>query len=176
MDGDLEFEAMYREQGPALRTFVHRRIDAASADDVVAEVFLVAWRRFDDAPADALPWLIRIARGIMANHRRGQARRGALYERLAGSAPRQLELCDPGRSLAGHVSPVLQACASLSHRDQEILLLVAWEGFDRARAAQALGISTAQFAVRLHRARRRLRRVLEREPRTLTPTSASEVF
>jgi RNA polymerase sigma-70 factor, ECF subfamily len=157
---------MYSEQGPALRTFVHRRIDPAVADDVVAEVFLVAWRRCDEAPADTLPWLLGIARGVLANQRRGQARRFALYERLASSGPHDDR--DPDHETVGEVSPVLQALESLNPRDQEILLLVAWDGLDRVRAARALGISTAQFAVRLHRARRRLQRALSSETRTLT--------
>jgi RNA polymerase sigma-70 factor, ECF subfamily len=166
---------MYREQGPAVRTFVHRRISRAVADDVVAEVFLAAWRRYDQAPSDTLPWLLGIARGILANQRRGQARRFALNERLAGSAAREGLAPDPE---AFDVSPALQACASLSPRDQEILLLVAWDGLDRGQAARALGISTGQFAVRLHRARRRLERALSQEPQRLAPTnhcSTSEV-
>jgi RNA polymerase sigma-70 factor (ECF subfamily) len=164
----LRFEAMYVEHGPVVRTFVHRRIDRAVADDVVAEVFLAAWRRYDEAPADTLPWLLGIARGVLANYRRGQARRSALYERLARTAPRGDR--DSHVEPHGDLSPVLQACASLRPRDQEILLLVAWDGLDRARAARALGISTAQFAVRLHRARRRLQRALLDPPSRAIPT------
>jgi RNA polymerase sigma-70 factor (ECF subfamily) len=167
---------MYSEQGPALRTFVHRRIDPTGADDVVAEVFLAAWRRYDEAPSDALPWLLGIARGVLANQRRGQARRSALYERLVSGAPSDHR--DLGHEGPADLSPVLQACASLNQRDQEILLLVAWDGLDRGQAACALGISAAQFAVRLHRARRRLQRALNHEPQRLAPAnqrSTSEV-
>jgi RNA polymerase sigma-70 factor, ECF subfamily len=153
---------MYGEQGSALRTFVHRRVDASIADDVVAEVFLLAWRRFDHVPPDPLPWLIGIARGVLANQRRGQARRAALYERLTRSS--RLDESDPDLLTAAELSPVLAACASLSLRDREVLLLVAWDGLERDQAARALGITSAQFAVRLHRARRRLRRALEAEP------------
>jgi RNA polymerase sigma-70 factor, ECF subfamily len=153
---------MYGEQGSALRTFVHRRVDASMADDVVAEVFLLAWRRFDDVPSDSLPWLIGIARGVLANQRRGQVRRTALHERLTRNS--RLDLSDPGLRTGDELSPVLAACASLSVRDQEVLLLVAWDGLERDQAARALGITSAQFAVRLHRARRRLCRALEAEP------------
>lgn len=166
---------MYVEHCSALRTFVHRRIDPSVADDVVAEVFLVAWRRYDDAPSDSLSWLLGIARGVLANQRRGQARRSALYERLARATPRD----DPDqRGEAGELSPVMLACASLRPRDREILLLVAWDGLDRAQAARVLGISTAQFAVRLHRARRRLQRAVAHKPQSLSRSlnrSASEV-
>jgi RNA polymerase sigma-70 factor (ECF subfamily) len=36
------------------------------APDVVAETFLVAWRRLDDVPADPLPWLYGVARRVLA--------------------------------------------------------------------------------------------------------------
>lgn len=169
MDRRTRFEAMYLDQGPAVRTFVHRRVDPMLADDVVAEVFLVAWRRFDAAPSDPLPWLIGIARGVLANQRRGQARRLALYERLASTTSRAGPGSEQGE--IGGTSPVLEACASLSGRDQEILLLVAWDGLDRGQAARALGISNAQFALRLHRARRRLQRALDTQPATPNPLS-----
>jgi RNA polymerase sigma-70 factor (ECF subfamily) len=48
----------------------------------------------------------------------------------------------------------------LSERDREILLLVAWDGLEPARAARALGARPGAFAVRLHRARRRLAKLL----------------
>ena len=52
------------------------------------------------------------------------------------------------------------ALGSLKRRDQEVLLLVGWDGLDRAQAATVLGITAVLFSVRLHRARRRLRRAL----------------
>jgi RNA polymerase sigma-70 factor, ECF subfamily len=167
---------MYAEQGAVVRTFVHRRVDPAVADDVVADVFLVAWRRFDGAPAEILPLLFGIARGILANQRRAQARRSALHGRLLSSVPREQPAA--GLGPADEASPVLQACASLVPRDQEILLLVAWDGLDRDQAARVLGISKAQFALRLHRARRRIQRALEHQPQEPAPTlrrSPSEV-
>ncbi len=57
------------------------------ADDVVAEVFVVCWRRFEDVPADPLPWLLGVARRVLSTQRRGERRRGALRERLAEAVP-----------------------------------------------------------------------------------------
>jgi predicted DNA-binding protein (UPF0251 family) len=56
--------------------------------------------------------------------------------------------------------PATRALSSLNRLDQEVLLLVAWDGLDRAQAARVLGITTGLFSVRLHRARRRLKRAL----------------
>jgi DNA-directed RNA polymerase specialized sigma24 family protein len=61
---------------------------------------------------------------------------------------------------AGEAELVRRALGELSERDREALLLIAWEGLDPARAAQVAGCSRATFAVRLHRARKRLDRTL----------------
>ena len=55
MDAQARFEALYREHGGAVRRYVRRRSEAQSADDVVADVFVVAWRRLGDIPDDPLP-------------------------------------------------------------------------------------------------------------------------
>ena len=53
------------------------------ADDVVADVFVVAWRRIGDVPAEPRTWLLGIARRVLANRHRSAKRQRALYERLA---------------------------------------------------------------------------------------------
>ena len=60
--------------------------------------------------------------------------------------------------------PVLAAAlASLGERDREALLLIAWEELSVSEAAVAVGCSRGAFAVRLHRARRRLSLALAHE-------------
>ena len=143
-----------------------------TAEDVVAETFVVCWRRFDDVPDDPLPWLFGVARRCLANRRRSDDRRSALAER-AGA-----ELDAAGRDVAdavGERDRMLTAFAALSENDREVLSLVAWEGLDVAGAAQAMGCSTAALKVRLHRARRRLRRHLEEDERSFRPTTAGEL-
>ncbi|HTB49362.1 MAG TPA: RNA polymerase sigma factor [Solirubrobacteraceae bacterium] len=82
----MRFELLYAKYAPAVKAYVLRRADASTADDVVAEVFVVCWRRFDDVPIDPLPWLLGVARRVLSTQWRGERRRGALYERLAGQA------------------------------------------------------------------------------------------
>jgi RNA polymerase sigma-70 factor, ECF subfamily len=78
-------EALYHAHAAAVHAYAQRRMDDPSAaEDVLAETFLVAWRRLDRVPtADPLPWLYATARHVVANHRRGDARRSALHARLA---------------------------------------------------------------------------------------------
>lgn len=123
---------------------------------MVADTFLVAWRRLDEVPADALPWLYGVARRVLANHRRAARRTIALSERAAalkGSHRDDWEAVDDQLS-------ILSALATLNQKDREVLSLIVWEGLDASRASQVLGCSKAAVAVRLHRARKRLGRAL----------------
>jgi DNA-directed RNA polymerase specialized sigma24 family protein len=166
-DFDALFEAHYRD---VLR-YVLRRAPLASAEDVLAETFLVAWRRADQIPDDPLPWLLGVARRVLANQRRGELRRDALLGRLRATSTGEVGAWQPpstvGPELAG-------ALASLPDREREALLLLAWEGLDIPQAAVAAGCSTATFRVRLHRARKRVARQLARPALDSSLTRTSE--
>jgi DNA-directed RNA polymerase specialized sigma24 family protein len=110
--------------------------------------------RWDGVPLeDPLPWLLGCARRVLANQRRGERRQGSLAERLARAPAAAPEPAGDGALAA--------AFAQLRPQDREVLTLVAWDGLDGVRAARALGCSRGAFAVRLHRARRRLAAALE---------------
>lgn len=156
------FEALFREHHRAVRGYALRRADPATADDVVADTFLVCWRRLERVPDDARPWLFGVARKCLANRHRQAARGGALAERLIPPDGAR----DP-EDVAGDRDVIRIAFGQLSERDREALALVAWEDLDLRSAARAAGCSRAAFAVRLHRARRRLAALLtelEAEP------------
>ncbi len=151
------FEAHHR----ALLAYAARRSPTmADAEDVVAEVFLVAWRRLDDVPAgdEALPWLYAVARKTLGNQRRGFLRRGRLQQRLEQTADRPIDAPPP------ETEPALEALARLSADDQELLRLVAWEELSHAEIAAVLGISVNAVAIRLHRARARFEGALVKGP------------
>jgi RNA polymerase sigma-70 factor (ECF subfamily) len=147
MSDNREFERLFRAHVGAVRAYAARR-DPALAEDVVAETFLVCWRRLADVPRDELPWLLGIARRCLANARRSSTRRSALLERVARQP---LPVEEP----AATDPRVRTALALLSAIDREILLLVAWDGLDRAGVARVTGCSQATVRLRLHRARRR---------------------
>jgi RNA polymerase sigma-70 factor (ECF subfamily) len=151
------FEAHHR----ALLAYAARRCPTLSdAEDVVAEVFLVAWRRLDDVPAgdEALPWLYGVARKTIGNQRRGFLRRGRLQARLEQTAER------PTTPVPTDTQPALEALERLSEGDRELLRLVAWEGLSHAEIATVLGISVNAVAIRLHRARGRFEQALVKGP------------
>ena len=147
-------ETLFARHAAAVRAYAARRVPAAEVDDVTSDVFVVVWRRLDDVPDDALPWLLACARRVVANRRRASQRQAALRARLSR---------EPGGtvipSMAGG-SPIRDALASLSAGDREVLMLAAWEGLEANRAAVVIGCSPRAFAMRLHRARRRLAKAL----------------
>jgi len=178
-------EALYAEHAAAVHAYARRRTDPASAEDLVAETFLVAWRRLHRVPPDALPWLYATAGRLLANQRRGEARRAALTARIgrertlatgAGAVGVAAAAAGDGggSELSDDGERLLRALAALRPADREALLLTAWEGLEPARAAAAAGCSKAAFHVRLHRARRRLEAALEREHAAAAPTTTPQ--
>lgn len=76
---------MYRANyDDLLRFAVRRTADPADAADVVADVMTVAWRRRADLPApdECRLWLFGVARKVLANQQRGEARRSLMAARL----------------------------------------------------------------------------------------------
>lgn len=147
----------WRAHHRQVHAYALRRTDRSSAQDVVSETFLVAWRRREAVPEhDPLPWLIGVARNVMANHARSQRRRDALSDRINGEATGAPLVTDPQAD-----QNLAWALGALRPADREVLLLIAWEGLTPAQAAVSLGCSGAAFRVRLMRARRRLRAELE---------------
>ncbi len=157
-----QFEAIFNACYPRVLGYAIRRTDDRSgAEDAVSETFLVAWRRLDDVPAEALPWLLGVARKVLANQRRAAGRRspdGPIVPLEAVADP------DPRAAVADLVADrqaFAAAFASLSPSDREVLALVSWDGLAPREAATVIGCSPATFSLRLHRARRRLMKELE---------------
>lgn len=154
-----EFDDVYAAHRDAVWRYFRRRT-AADHEDLTTEVFLVAWRRRAELPAEPLPWLYGVARKVLANHHRAGERRAALAVRAAAHA----EAAAPDLAEAvGLRADLARALAELGERDRELILLVAWEGLSIAEAAAVLGCRRGAAAVRLHRARRRLHTALHDE-------------
>lgn len=157
------FEQLWTNHSAAVLRYARRRCFPDDVDDVVAETFVVAWRRLSDAPDRPLPWLLAICRKVAANVTRAHRRRDALHGRIAHSsqtpAAPSAESGAVGSGLESE-GRVFAALATLSGVDREVLTLLAWDGLTPAQAAQSMGCSRGAFAVRLYRARRRLRAAL----------------
>jgi RNA polymerase sigma factor (sigma-70 family) len=152
------FTRLYERHYLEVLAYARRRAEEATARDVTAETFLVAWRRLDEAVERGLPWLYRTAHLTLRNFERAERRSARTAARLA-SLPASAEVPDPAVTHAER-QRLLTALQSLSATDRELLLLVAWEQLDARSAARVAGCTATAAAVRLHRARRRLRQAL----------------
>ncbi len=153
-DSRSGFEQVFREHYGDVSRYVSRRISSDGVQDVVSETFITAWRRYGELRGDPLPWLLGVARRVTANHLRGNARRAALNNRL-GEEQRPAQAAESETA-----SRLALALSTLPERDQEALMLVAWDGLEHRIAAGVMGCSAAAFTVRLHRARRKLEHAL----------------
>jgi RNA polymerase sigma factor (sigma-70 family) len=143
---------------------LRRTTDVQDGADVLAETFLVAWRRLDDVPRGdaARLWCYGVARRVLANQQRSERRRERLAERLRRELPAALESV----STPAETNAVRTALAQLGPEDQELLRLAGWEELTPGEIAVVLRISSVAARSRLHRARNRLRAALERGAET----------
>jgi len=157
-----DVEALYRAHHAEVLAYCARRIGRTDADDVVSEVFAVAWRRRDEIdPATARPWLYGIARGVLSNRWRSRGRHLRLVGKVSGLAETPHETPDVVVVRRESDQEVLSALRRLRSADQEILRLAAWEDLGPTEIALVLDITVEAAKQRLHRAKRRLAAVLD---------------
>lgn len=159
------FRELFTAHHDAVLRFALRRTSPAPAEDIAAETFLVAWRRLDDVPTrpgEALPWLYAVARHCLLNAQRSDRRQEAVAVRIgegqdiAAEGTTHLDV-----DLIARQADLAAAWRRLSPTDQEVLALALWEDLPSPQAARVLGISPTAYRLRLSRARRALRRLLE---------------
>jgi len=148
------FRSLHARSGEALTRYALRRAaSAADAEDVVAETFLVAWRRRDTVPEppDDLLWLYGVARNTLSNVTRGERRRDRLRGRIAAEPP-----AAPAPDGDGLGAAVRDALSHLPPDDAELLLLIAWEELSHRELAAVFETTENAIALRASRAKRRL--------------------
>ena len=160
-DPTARFERLFHDtRGDLLAYAVRRSRSPEDAADVLAETYMIAWRKLDAIPQgeEARLWLFGVARNVLL---RGAGRVRSLdrvVARLAGElrvVQASVEMVDDPRA------PVLhEALAALPERQREVLLLTAWEELTPREIAAVTSTPVNLVRVRLHRARARLKREL----------------
>ena len=161
---ELRFRDLYQANFRPVQGYAVNRLGGTDdVPDVVAEVFTIAWRRLADIPpppADRF-WLYGTARRVIARRHRSAGRLRNLLSRLAAERyPTQQPPAGVSDPVTEHV---LAALATLKPGDREALLLVHWEQLSYAEAAQALGCSANAVGIRVHKAKARMRALLDDE-------------
>jgi RNA polymerase sigma-70 factor (ECF subfamily) len=152
--GDDEwFGVLFDAHFGDLWRFARRRCGADDADDVAAQVFAIAWRRRHDLPdgGEVRSWLFGVARGVLANQRRSDARQDRLRRRLTafhgGDHDGSPDVSD------GELRLVL---GELSDDERAVVLMRCWDELTVGEIATVLGCSPNAVSIRLHRVRRRI--------------------
>ncbi|MGH8959886.1 MAG: RNA polymerase sigma factor [Jatrophihabitantaceae bacterium] len=149
-------DSWFRAYADRVLAYLLHRTDAQTAQDLLQEVFVVAFRKASELPEPPLGWLFGTARRLLANRYRGHRRHDELIARLLEDAG---QATDP--DTAELKAAFVQTLATLSVADREVLTLTGWYDLTPAEAAQALGCAATAYAVRLHRARKRLATALD---------------
>ena len=162
-----DFAAWYVEYQSAVYRYVRFRVASREvAEDVTSVVFmkaLRAFKKYDERKASPKTWLLRIARNAVTDHLRSLQRKGSLHVSLdripdlVADVPSQEERVIRQE----RIQHLLNSTRMLRKADQEILSLRYGSGFDNAEIAELLNISNNAVAVRLHRALKRLKDVIE---------------
>ena len=161
---------LYAEHAARLYAYARRHGDPATAEDLVADAFVIAMRRISEVPDDpgeARAWLIGTVRKLAANRRRRETSQADWWHAVIRDGW-HTGANTSAEDVVAERDECLRSLAALSEDDREAILLVAWEGLSPAQAAAVLGLSRNAFYVRLHRARNRLQLSL-RADSALTP-------
>lgn len=168
---DASFRRVFDAHYSSVQRYCVRRLRPADADDAVAEVFLVVWRRINQMPEgdEALPWLFGVARNVIRNLERS----GRRVSRLKARVEQEPTTANPGpeAQVIRHVeyAEIAAALASLNPADQEVIRLRAWEELTAPQIAVVLGCSVAAAEKRVTRASQRLTKAVERRKVKVRP-------
>lgn len=160
-------DAFYREHFDAVLRFVARRVDDPhTAADLTADVFVAALgsaHTYRGGPGGGRAWLYGVARNVMASDRHRSAREADARRRAAGrrlTDPDDIHRVEERLDAERRARDAYRAMRTLPDADRAVLELVVVDGLGVADAARVLDIGAVAARVRLHRARRRLARVL----------------
>ena len=160
-ESDAAVRQLYARHAVALHGYVARFCpDRASADDIVQETFIRAWRHLPQLSADGRPvrpWLFRVARNLLTDADRAARSRPATVH----AEPAEEGCDDTGLDQVLDRQLVADALRQLSPAHRAVLVEVFYGGDSVARAARQLGIPHGTARSRLHYALQALRGQLD---------------
>jgi RNA polymerase sigma factor (sigma-70 family) len=163
LEAPQAFGQIFDRHAPVVHRFLTSRAGTGAADDLLSEVFAVAFRTraaYDARCGSVVPWLLGIANNVVRHHHRSEGRRAALLTRLVQCSDRSKEMLDDiaievteRTELAG----VRRALAAIDERYQEVLILYSAFELSYAEIGQVLGLRVGTVRSRLSRGRAQLR-------------------
>jgi RNA polymerase sigma-70 factor (ECF subfamily) len=163
------FEQLFERHHARIHGWLRRRLSAATAEDLAAEVFVRAWAgrdRYDAQMGDARPWLFGIASNLARRHYRQEGRALRALARSGidplGRADAESGQAEARIDATAQRQALADALAGLRRVEREVLLLHAWAELTYDEIAVATGVPVGTVRSRLHRARQNVRTHLER--------------
>lgn len=151
-----EFTSIYRLLLPQISRYLARRVDRSDIEELASRIFEIAWQKRTQAPKGfELPWLYRIAGYVVSNHRRSEGAKASFLAafRPSDASPSAEDIAISDLSLS-------EAWAKLAPGERQTISLSSFEGLDNPSAARVLDISTNAFALRLSKAKSKLKKLI----------------
>lgn len=160
---DAFIGSLYRDHYGFLVTYVKMtgRVDLATAEDVVQEVFLRAWRnsdRLERTTTTLRPWLLKVARNILIDMARARKARPQETYDPAYEVPTVPDCTEQVHAALDLVSTL----SELSAPHREVLMLLHYLNHSVPEAARCIGVPTGTVKSRNFYALRELRRMPDR--------------
>lgn len=138
---DKRFRAVFDDHGDAVMSYFVRRVPREVVQDAVADVFVTVWNRLPDVPDDdaTLPWILKIARGVLRDRCDTERRPGGFMTEEATNPSAPLSVIE-----AASVPELDRLCDSvneLDDDDRELLRLRAWDKLTTAGIARVTGLT-----------------------------------
>jgi RNA polymerase sigma factor (sigma-70 family) len=164
------FEVIFERHYQAVYRFAVGRAGVDDAGDIAADTFVRAFDRRDRFRTDrecALPWLFGIAANVARERRRKSVRRHRMVQRsvalVAGDDARfEVEAAERVDALSQRPE-LTAALATLTEDEYQVLMLLAIADFSYPDISEYLGIPIGTVRSRIHRARRKMRELMEAE-------------
>jgi RNA polymerase sigma-70 factor, ECF subfamily len=160
-DADAALRELYSHHAKALRGYVERFCrDRASADDIVQETLIRAWRHLPQLTADdrpVRPWLFRVARNLLTDADRAARARPV----TAAAEPAETAMDDSGLDQILDRQLVADALQRLSPEHRAVLVETFYHDRTLATVARHLGIPDGTARSRLHYALHALRKQIQ---------------
>lgn len=157
----LAFERLYRQHSNRVFSLCARMVsDRGEAEELTQDVFVRAWEKLSLYRGESAfsTWLHRLAINLVLNHRKALARRRGRelddQEQIDGRAGPSVH---PGIRM-----DLEQAIGTLPPGARRVFVLHDVEGYKHEEIADLLGVTAGGCKAQLHRARRLLRKALNR--------------
>lgn len=163
LERESRFLAAHESTHDRIYRYFRRRTDgAATAEDLSAEVFRIVWEKSGQGDDLSTIVLFGVAKNVLRNHDRSVSRSAGLLGAL------RLERLN---ETPAEGFDVRDGIDRLAPKEREVLLLTYWDGLTAVEVSQLLNTSATAVRMRLHRARKELGRILQKQA---VPEGATE--